>query len=133
VPRTSITAKYAWLGADQRPTELPTGIINMGARTYIPQLGRFEQTDPQPGGSVNAYAYTNDDPVNEADPSGEWTYNTESAEPGEPAPGTPRSGLAVLPDDVVNSGEGRAVADGAVVASRVVVLQPVWQGLAASV
>ena len=39
--------------------------------------------------------------------------------------------LAVLPDDLVNPGEGWSVADGAVVASRVVVRQPVWQGLAA--
>jgi hypothetical protein len=47
---------------------------------------------------------------------------------------TERSGeLAVLPEDVVNPSEGWAVADGAVVASRVVVLQPVWQGLAAGV
>jgi hypothetical protein len=42
-------------------------------------------------------------------------------------------GLAVLPEEVVNLGEGWAVADGAVVASRVVVLQPVSQGLAAGV
>jgi hypothetical protein len=43
------------------------------------------------------------------------------------------AGLAVVPDDVVNPGEGWAVADRAVVASRVVVLQPVWQGLATGV
>jgi RHS repeat-associated protein len=92
VPRTTITAKFSWLGADTLPTEQPTGIINMGARTYIPQLGRFLQADPQPGGSINAYAYTNDDPVNQADPTGEWTYNWENAETGEPAPGTPREG-----------------------------------------
>jgi hypothetical protein len=58
----------------------------------VAQLGRFLQTDPQPGGSANAYAYTDDNPVNEADPSGEWTYNYENAETGEAAPGTPRSG-----------------------------------------
>jgi RHS repeat-associated protein len=83
VPHTTITGKYSWLGADKSPTELPTGIINMGARTYVPQLGRFEQADPQPGGSANSYAYTEDDPINEADPSGEWTttttYNYEAA------------------------------------------------------
>jgi RHS repeat-associated protein len=95
VPRTTITSKYSWLGADKSPTELPTGIINMGARTYIPQLGRFEQTDPQPGGSVNSYAYTDDDPVNEADPSGEWTtttsYNSEAASQGAAAAGISES------------------------------------------
>jgi len=91
VPRTSIAAKYSWLGADALATELPTGIISMGARTYIPELGRFLQTDPQPGGSGNAYAYTDDDPVNESDPSGEYTstttYNYEAAETGAGAGG----------------------------------------------
>ncbi len=91
VPRTSITAKYSWLGAEQRPTELPTGIINMGARTYIPQLGRFEQTDPQPGGSINAYTYTDDDPVNESDPNGEATYNYQAAETGSAEEGLPEA------------------------------------------
>jgi RHS repeat-associated protein len=91
VPRTTISAKYSWLGADEVPTELPTGIIDMGARAYIPQLGRFEQTDPQPGGSTNAYAYTDDDPVNQADPSGENTiaYNYEATETGSAQAGLP--------------------------------------------
>ena len=90
VPRTTVTAHYSWLGTDNVRTELATGIINMGARTYIPQLGRFEQTDPQPGGSINAYAYAFDDPVNEADPSGETTtYNYEAAEAGEAQAGLP--------------------------------------------
>jgi RHS repeat-associated protein len=92
VPKTSITSKYSWLGADQLPTELPTGVIDMGARAYIPQLGRFEQTDPQPGGSINAYAYTDNDPVNQADPTGESaTYNYQAAETGNGAAGLPEA------------------------------------------
>jgi RHS repeat-associated protein len=82
VPRTTVAKQYTWLGASQAPTELPTGAINMGARAYIPQLGRFEQTDPEPGGSMNSYAYTTADPINEADLSGEWTYNLENAHAG---------------------------------------------------
>jgi RHS repeat-associated protein len=78
VPTTSTPARYSWLGAEQRPTELPSGTIAMGARSYVPQLGRFLQTDPQPGGSANAYAYTNGDPINSSDPSGEWTLNETS-------------------------------------------------------
>jgi RHS repeat-associated protein len=91
VPRTTISAKYSWLGADEVPTELPTGIIAMGARGYVPQLGRFEQTDPQPGGSTNAYSYTDDDPVNQADPSGEntITYHYGAVESGEAEAGLP--------------------------------------------
>jgi hypothetical protein len=43
----------------------------MGARSYVPQLGRFLQTDPVAGGSANAYAYVFGDPVNSSDLSGE--------------------------------------------------------------
>jgi hypothetical protein len=45
----------------------------MGARSYVPQIGRFLQPDPKPGGSANAYSYTFGDPVNSTDPSGEST------------------------------------------------------------
>jgi RHS repeat-associated protein len=74
VPTTSLPPKYSWLGADEIPTELPSGVIDMGARSYVPQLGRFLQPDPIPGGSANAYTYTFGDPVNTSDPSGEFTY-----------------------------------------------------------
>lgn len=80
VPRTSIPPKYSWLGAAERSTELPSGVIAMGARSYVPQIGRFLQTDPVPGGSANAYAYTMGDPVNSADPSGEYTSTTTYGE-----------------------------------------------------
>lgn len=74
VPTTSTPPKYSWLGAEQAPTELPSGQIAMGARSYIPQLGRFLQPDPIPGGSADAYAYTFGDPIDTADPSGALTY-----------------------------------------------------------
>jgi hypothetical protein len=47
--------------------------MDMGDRSYIPQLGRFLQPDPVVGGSANAYAYTFGDPVNSSDPSGAST------------------------------------------------------------
>jgi RHS repeat-associated protein len=77
VPTTSAPAKYSWLGGQQQPTELPSGVIAMGTRSYVPQLGRFLQTDPIAGGSANAYAYTFGDPVNSSDPSGALTYGFE--------------------------------------------------------
>lgn len=73
VPRTGTTPKHSWLGTTERSTELPSGVIAIGARSYVPQIGRFLQTDPVPGGSANAYTYTMGDPVNSADPSGEYT------------------------------------------------------------
>ena len=41
----------------------------MGARVYIPALGRFLQVDPIEGAGDNAYSYVND-PVNEDDLDG---------------------------------------------------------------
>jgi RHS repeat-associated protein len=74
VPTTSLPSKYSWLGAIELPTELASGVMSMGARSYVPQLGRFLQPDPVPGGSANAYSYTFGDPVNTSDPSGEYTF-----------------------------------------------------------
>ncbi len=75
VPTTSLPPKYSWLGALEIPTELPSGVVGMGARSYVPQLGRFLQPDPVSGGSANAYSYTFGDPVNTFDPSGEMVSN----------------------------------------------------------
>jgi RHS repeat-associated protein len=79
VPTTTKPAKYSWLGGDLLPTELPSGVIAMGARSYVPQIGRFLQPDPIPGGSTNAYAYTNGNPVNETDLTGDYVENNYSA------------------------------------------------------
>ena len=78
VPRTSSPPKYSWQGGAALRTELPSGVIAMGARSYVPEIGRFLQPDPIEGGSANAYAYTYGDPVNSADPSGEYTVATPS-------------------------------------------------------
>ena len=69
------TGRFGWLGGKSRRTELSSGVIQMGARSYIPQLGRFLTPDPEPGGSANAYDYSNQDPINSGDPSGRKPYN----------------------------------------------------------
>ncbi len=78
VPTTSLPSKYSWLGALELPTELPSGVIDMGARSYVPQLGRFLQPDPVPTGSASAYSYTFGDPINASDPSGAYTIGLPS-------------------------------------------------------
>jgi RHS repeat-associated protein len=62
--------RFGWLGGMQRRTELPSGVVQMGARSYVPAIGRFLSSDPIAGGSANAYDYGNADPVNQFDPSG---------------------------------------------------------------
>jgi len=54
---------------------LKTAYQMMGARVYIPALGRFIQLDPKVGGSANGYDYANQDPVNNTDPSGNESEN----------------------------------------------------------
>ncbi len=65
--------QYGYLGAKQRNTTTVQGVIEMGARLYVPQLGRFLQTDPVYGGSANPYDYVNQDPANQTDLSGTKT------------------------------------------------------------
>ena len=78
VPTVAEAPPHSWLGASAVRTELPSGVLDMGARSYVPQLGRFLQPDPQPGGSANAYSYTHGDPLNESDPSGELSLQSTS-------------------------------------------------------
>lgn len=49
---------------------LATPFVLMGARVYVPALGRFVQLDPKLGGSSNGYDYASQNPVNVSDPSG---------------------------------------------------------------
>ncbi|MFD9687773.1 polymorphic toxin-type HINT domain-containing protein [Kitasatospora sp. NPDC059088] len=54
-----------------------TGLTNLGAREYQPTTGRFLNPDPLIGPDNpqqwNAYAYSNNDPVNSSDPNGLYT------------------------------------------------------------
>ncbi len=70
-PKSGSAGRFGWLGGKQRRTELPSGVIQMGVRSYVPALGRFITPDPIAGGSANAYDYANQDPVNHFDLTGE--------------------------------------------------------------
>jgi RHS repeat-associated protein len=71
------SAEYGWLGAKGRRTQLPSGVVQMGKRSYVPEVGRFISTDPVKGGSANAYDYANADPVNGFDLMGTRPYGND--------------------------------------------------------
>jgi RHS repeat-associated protein len=68
---TATGTSWNYVGQNQKLTESNYALtpIQMGARVYLPTLGRFTAVDPTEGGTDNNYAYAND-PVNEFDLSG---------------------------------------------------------------
>ncbi|HVS99844.1 MAG TPA: RHS repeat-associated core domain-containing protein [Solirubrobacterales bacterium] len=70
-PESGTSGRFGWLGGKSRRTELSSGVIQMGVRSYIPQIGRFLSPDPVPGGSANAYDYANANPITGFDLLGE--------------------------------------------------------------
>jgi RHS repeat-associated protein len=77
IPRDSTSdRRYGWLGGKQRSGEALGDVILMGVRLYSPALGRFLQTDPEPGGNATAYDYCAGDPVNCTDLDGKWGWGS---------------------------------------------------------
>ncbi|HUC00781.1 MAG TPA: LamG-like jellyroll fold domain-containing protein [Solirubrobacterales bacterium] len=69
-PMSGNAGRFGWLGGKLRRTELPSGVVQMGARSYVPSIGRFISADAVPGGSANNYDYGSADPINSFDLDG---------------------------------------------------------------
>lgn len=72
---TSSTGENAGIGYQGDWTDPDTGLVNMTARWYRPDTGTFTTRDdwdnhPSPTAAANRYAYGDNDPVVNSDPSG---------------------------------------------------------------
>ena len=70
------TANQSATGAPSNPIQFagayndPTGLDLLGAREYEPNTGRFTTTDPAEAASGSTYAYVDDRPTYQVDPTG---------------------------------------------------------------
>jgi RHS repeat-associated protein len=64
------STSHGYTGKWDKQYDSTADLILMGARPYDPTLGRFYAVDPVDGGSLNAYDYAGQDPINGYDLAG---------------------------------------------------------------
>jgi RHS repeat-associated protein len=78
---TATVNPYRYGGAWGYITDTPgSGLLQLGARYYSPELGRFIQQDPV-GDGMNWYAYAGNNPLAYIDPYGLFTINGFGGQP----------------------------------------------------
>jgi RHS repeat-associated protein len=92
LPSNADHASYGYVGQHEKLTEseYATTPMQMGARVYIPGIGRFLQVDPEEGGTPNNYVYP-PDPINDFDLTGNFGMKSFAniASVGSMIPGGP--------------------------------------------
>lgn len=86
-PESGAASTYGYLGGAERAGSGEDSQVLMGQRDYNPYTGRFNQGDPVSQGGVNAYDYTNQNPLTNSDVSGTtvvsgWGCSTSSRDWG---------------------------------------------------
>ncbi|MFI5776815.1 PA14 domain-containing protein [Nocardia sp. NPDC051570] len=94
---------FGWLGSHTIPIEhiASQQALEMGARTYLPVLGRFLQTDPVSGGSANNYDYASADPINNLDLTGTVSVTVPSPSWGSWGEILDGLGTVVAPEAII--------------------------------
>jgi RHS repeat-associated protein len=73
---TTPANRLGWRGGKERfSTGGNLGLVRLGVRLYDPNLGRFLEQDPVAGGSANDYDFGYQDPINNFDDNGRYSYN----------------------------------------------------------